>query len=197
MYSFWMPKLTEETARTRRREIMAAALRAAADKGLAHASIADISAEAGLSVGSIYSHFSGRAQIMEAIAAEAIPAKVEELLGESDRVRTPEEIVAFLCERTDAGPFPRRVLLQLWSEATTDPELHALYRASVSALADACRTAVTPWARRAGRPVDAVTRGMVTFIQAHTLRTALGEDLTSAQLLAEARAAFGDASHVD
>jgi len=188
-----MPRLTEETARLRREEIMAATLRAASDKGLAHTSIADISAEAGLSVGSIYSHFSGRAQIMAAIAAELIPSKVAELLGESDHARTPAEIVAFVCGRTDTGPLPRRILLQLWSEATTDPELHAIYRSSVSALAAACRAAVTPWALEAGRPVDAVTRGIVTFIQAHTLRSALGEDLTTEQLLTEARAAFGDA----
>lgn len=191
-YSFCMPRLTEETARARRLEIMDATLRAAAAKGLAHTSIADISSEAGLSVGSIYSHFGTRSEIMAAVAADVIPGRVEQLLAESDRVRTPAEIVAVVCGRADDGPLPRRILLQIWSEATTDPDLHAIYVSAVGALSNACRAAVTPWARANERPLEAVTRGIVTAIQAHTLRTALGEDLTSDRLIAEARAAFGD-----
>ncbi|WP_176776653.1 MULTISPECIES: TetR/AcrR family transcriptional regulator [unclassified Microbacterium] len=187
-----MPRLTAETARARRLEIMEATLRAAAAKGLAHTSIADISAEAGLSVGSIYSHFGTRSEIMAAVAADVIPIRVEALLAESDRVRTPAEIVAVVCGRADDEPLPRRILLQIWSEATTDPDLHAIYASAVGALSNACRAAATPWARAKGRPIDAVTRGIVTAIQAHTLRTALGEDLTSDRIIAEALAAFGD-----
>lgn len=187
-----MPRLTEETARARRLEIMDAALRAAAARGLAHTSIADISAEAGLSVGSIYSHFATRAEIMAAVAREVIPTRVEELLAETNRIRTPAEIVAAVCGRADDGLLPRRVLLQIWSEATTDPDLHAIYESSVGALSNACRAAATPWVRANGRSLDAVTRGIVTAIQAHTLRTALGEILSSDQLITEARAAFGD-----
>ena len=193
-YSLYMPRLTEETARTRRIEIMEATLRAAATKGLAHTSIADISAEAGLSVGAIYSHFAGRSEIMAAVAADVIPIRVGELLVDTHRTRTPAEIVALVCGRDDDGPLPRRLLLQIWSEATVDPELHAIYRTSVGALTEACRTAVTPWARANGRSAQAVTRGIVTFIQAHTLRTALGEDLTTEQLFAEARAALDETS---
>lgn len=187
-----MPRLTEETARARRLEIMDATLRAAAVKGLAHTSIADISAEAGLSVGSIYSHFSTRAEIMAAVAADVIPSRVEEVIAESDRIRTPTEIVAVVCARADDGPLPRRILLQIWSEATIDPDLHAIYVSAVGALTDACRAAATPWALANGRSLEAVTRGIVTAIQSHTLRTALGEDVTSDQLIAQARAAFGD-----
>ncbi|WP_167494187.1 TetR/AcrR family transcriptional regulator [Microbacterium hydrothermale] len=187
-----MPRLTEETARARRLEIMDATLRAAAAKGLAHTSIADISAEAGLSVGSIYSHFATRSDIMAAVAADVIPSRVEELLAAPDRVRTPAEIVALVCGRADEGALPRRILLQIWSEATTDPDLHAIYVSAVGALSDACRAAATPWALANRRPLDEVTRGIVTAIQAHTLRTALGEDVTSDQLIAQARAAFGD-----
>ncbi|MGR9969858.1 TetR/AcrR family transcriptional regulator, partial [Escherichia coli] len=70
-----MPRLTEASSQARRDEIVAAAIRVMERKGLTRTAIADISAESGLSTGSIYSHFESKGQIALYAANTVIGAR--------------------------------------------------------------------------------------------------------------------------
>lgn len=63
-----MPALTPETTRARRDHIMAAAMRCFAHAGYRGTSIRDICNEADLSIGGLYAHFSGKEEILIAMA---------------------------------------------------------------------------------------------------------------------------------
>src|SRR6185295_9720563 len=65
-----VPKITEERREERRRQILDAAVACFARKGFHRASMQDIIAASGLSPGSIYCHFKGKEEIIEAIADE-------------------------------------------------------------------------------------------------------------------------------
>ncbi len=63
-----MPALTAETTQARRDHIMAAAMRCFARTGYRGTSIRDICNEADLSIGGLYAHFSGKEEILIAMA---------------------------------------------------------------------------------------------------------------------------------
>src|SRR5260370_41130934 len=67
-----MPRLTPRTRDARRQQILAAAQRCFTRNGFQATSMADIFAEAGLSAGSVYSHFTGQDEIITAIADDVI-----------------------------------------------------------------------------------------------------------------------------
>src|SRR5512141_1828028 len=61
-----MPKVTEEYADTRRRQIIDAAYRCFARKGFHQTTMRDIYAETGLSAGAVYNYFKSKEEIIEA-----------------------------------------------------------------------------------------------------------------------------------
>src|SRR5260370_1091304 len=67
-----MPRLTARTRDARRQQILAAAQRCFTRNGFQATTMQDIFAEAGLSAGSVYSHFTGKDEIITAIADDVI-----------------------------------------------------------------------------------------------------------------------------
>ena len=67
-----MPKVTEEHVEARRRQILAAALRCFAREGFHRATMQDIFRESDLSPGAVYSYFTGKDELMQAIIAEVM-----------------------------------------------------------------------------------------------------------------------------
>src|SRR5947199_7682663 len=65
-----MPKVSEEHLDRRRRQVVDAAVACFAREGFHRATMHDICREAGLSPGAVYRYFSGKQEIIEAIAAE-------------------------------------------------------------------------------------------------------------------------------
>jgi AcrR family transcriptional regulator len=82
-----MARVTQEHLDARRRQIMTAAARAFAQKGLepGAATIDDIAVEAELSKGSIYSYFKNKDELLEAIIESAEAADVELFADASKR----------------------------------------------------------------------------------------------------------------
>lgn len=121
-----MPRLTEERRRDRREQIAAAALDCFAVQGIADTSMADIIKAAGLSAGSIYSHFEGKADLMRFVAAGVLDARTRDLSTTS----TSADFA-----RAMLGPVDSRmanILLQVWSESARDPLLAALVKDNLS-----------------------------------------------------------------
>jgi len=69
-----VPRLTERTRDARRRQILDAARQCLSRNGFQSTSMQDIFEEAGLSAGAVYSHFTGKDEIVYAIADEVIEA---------------------------------------------------------------------------------------------------------------------------
>ncbi|WP_331745291.1 TetR family transcriptional regulator [Kitasatospora sp. NBC_01300] len=121
-----MPRLTDARKELRRTQITEAAVRCFSRNGLERTSIADITAESGLSTGSIYAHYRSKADLVQA-SAHTLLAKRAETLGQyaaSDNPPDPDELLARLIATID--PARARVGVQTWGEATTNPAIRAI-----------------------------------------------------------------------
>ncbi|HZX03150.1 TetR/AcrR family transcriptional regulator [Kribbella sp.] len=97
-----MPRLTEARRVARRTEIVAAARRCFARDGFHRTSMADIAAEAGLSVGAAYRHFAGKEELVLEISGQAFHA----LFGIDESAAgptTPAEFATTAAERFAPG----------------------------------------------------------------------------------------------
>jgi AcrR family transcriptional regulator len=145
-----MPKVTEEHREARRRQILAAASRCFARKGLHRTSMQDIIDESGLSTGAIYSYYKGKDEIFQAIA-DARHQREAELLSDAldsaeleDALRALSE--TFVAELADPQRrLERLVSIDLWAEALRNPKLAAIVRRGV----DQPREAIADLVRRA------------------------------------------------
>ncbi len=128
-----MPKVSDEYRAERRAEIAQAALQSIRRRGFARTTMADIIAEAGSSAGAIYSHFEGKADLARYIAGEIIGARVVALsrLREVGTDLRPSDVIEYMLDAIRAYDVPPEVLLQLWAEATVDPEIGEVIRETV------------------------------------------------------------------
>ncbi len=118
----------------RRRQILDAAEACFRDKGFHGASIADISAIAGVSAGHIYYYFRNKEEIITAIAE----AELEALLEIHDSVRLEHDVVEAIVARSGdialhyADPQNSRLRLEILAESARNPcvsaRVHALDR---------------------------------------------------------------------
>ncbi len=148
-----MPKLSEEARRERRERIAFAALRAFARKGIAATSMADIIAEAGLSAGSIYSHFDSKAQLMRFAAREMMEVRGEAFLAtmhEGAVPPSPQQVLRRMVHEILPGEFAQ-VLVGIFAEAATNPELLEVVGGNLNGAKAMVRRFLEPWAaERAG-----------------------------------------------
>lgn len=128
-----MPRLSQRTRDARRQQILGAARRCFTRNGFQATSMQDIFAEAGLSAGAVYSHFTGKDEIITAIAEEVIE-KISSVADAALPDGTPPALDEVL-ERTfttlqEADIAPIAVIV--WGEAIRDPvlgeQLSGLYR---------------------------------------------------------------------
>lgn len=144
-----MPRVTTEYRDAKRDEIARAAVVCIKRQGFAGATMADIIAESGASAGSIYSHFSGKADIARYIAAEVVGRRIlalSRLVADRGELLPSEAIEFALTELASDDP-PLTVILQLWAEATVHPELADLIRETFDTLRSGFVEAILPWAR--------------------------------------------------
>jgi TetR/AcrR family transcriptional regulator, transcriptional repressor of aconitase len=152
-----MPRLKEETRLARRREIADAALRRFAAHGFTATSMADIIAESGMSAGSIYSHFDGKAAIIREAASGTLDDRLREIvatLEASGSSPTPGSLFAAIVDGMFASG-SRHVLLRIWAEMPTDPDLAAIGAENFARIRARVEEFVVPWASaRAGEDLD-------------------------------------------
>jgi AcrR family transcriptional regulator len=118
-----MPRLTERTRDARRRQILDAARRCFARNGFHATSMQDIFIEAGLSAGAVYSHFSGKDEIVAAIADEVIETVTEALAwataGDPPSLDDLFEHLFTTLQRANVAT----IAITVWAEALRDPAL--------------------------------------------------------------------------
>ena len=146
-----MPKVSDAHREARREQIAAAALACFAEKGFQRTSMADIIEASGLSAGAIYLHFESKQQIVLAVGRRVLGRRLGDLesMG-ADSLADPVATVRMLLGRMADDSLDARLLIQLWGEATTDPELGALVTEIFEMLRDALTRYLTAWATRQG-----------------------------------------------
>lgn len=124
------------TAEQTRAALLRAAARVFALKGYDGASIADITSEAGLSSGSIYAHYEGKAELFVDVVREHAQAEFASLIGIDRSAELPDVAsmglgVADFVERVgtsygDGGPRDSSLLIEAIVAAKRHPEVAAL-----------------------------------------------------------------------
>jgi len=186
-----MPKVSDAYREARRDEIARAAMRRLSAQGFSRTSMADIIDESGMSAGAIYSHFGSKAEIAQHVARMVVGNRADELVDlarSSEPPLGPIEIISFLLETTRLMGIRRAVLLQVWAEATVDPDFRSILDETVDKLRAAYGDTIAPWLRATGRQADAATiralaDTMVALSQGFVVHSALfGDDDPEAYL---------------
>jgi AcrR family transcriptional regulator len=151
-----MPKVTDAHREARREQIAAAALACFAEKGFQRTSMADIIDASGLSAGAIYLHFESKQQIVLAVARRVLGRRLGDLQAMSQqRLADPVTTLQFLLAGMVEDILDTRLLIQLWGEATTDPELGSLVTEIFATLRVRLTGYLTAWATQQGVPEPA------------------------------------------
>lgn len=154
-----MPRISEAARQARRTQILDAARACFLERGFHQTSMDDILTRAKLSAGGAYRYFSGKDEIIAAIAHE----NVSSLTAAIDAMAVPEppptlaetipRLVALADQMADG---PGKLALMVWGEAQTDPTIAALIQTE----APRVRAAVQELVRRANP--EPVASGKVT-----------------------------------
>lgn len=202
-----MPRLTESTKTLRRDRIIEAARECFRRNGFSNTSMADIVEESGMSAGSIYSHFDGKADIMrgtaEAIFRTAI-VDLTDLQRTKGSVPSPADLVRLLATTLrDNGLGP--LLLQFIAESTVNPELSIVARDNLRRARELLTEVLAPWvaAHAANHPAGStpepytdparLANVMMLFLHGVLLRSAVDPEADIQQLTADVATIVPDA----
>jgi AcrR family transcriptional regulator len=176
-----MPKVTQAHVDARRTQILDAARACFARRGLHSTTMQDVIQEAGLSAGAIYSYFSSKDELIEAIGS-ARHAREQSAIANAGRkadVRQALEELSryFFAALQDKNEREgRRVGIQLWAEALTNERLLSLVRRGVDEprkmLAALLRTAQRAGHVRADLQPDALARALIALFHGFVLQQA-------------------------
>ncbi|GIF69943.1 hypothetical protein Ais01nite_79780 [Asanoa ishikariensis] len=177
-----VPKLTEARSQLRRDQIVQAARRCFVRNGMERTSVAEITAESGLSAGSIYAHYSSKAEIVLAVVQDVMDRRAAILAEYASRAQppSPAQVIVHLAAATDRDE--ARVALQAWGEATTDPAIHDVVVAMIDRIRGLFRASCEQWLvsakdyapSEAGPRAARLADQLVAAYQAHLVRAALG-----------------------
>lgn len=193
-----MPRVSDAHREARRDRIRAAALRSFAAKGYQRTSIADVVAESGLSAGAIYGHYAGKQELFAAVAEDMLGRRVREISAASSDggPPSPYEVLVILTSGMVRDVGDSKVLLQMWSESTMDPQIQQIVQELAATLAAVVRDALSAWfATRpdlapdgADAAAEALRPALMGMGQAFVLQRALLDDFHPDAYLASVRA---------
>jgi AcrR family transcriptional regulator len=148
-----MPKVSDAHREARREQIAAAALACFAEKGFQRTSMADIIEASGLSAGAIYLHFESKQQIVLTVGRRVLSRRLGDLEAVGGiRLADPVTTLQLLLSGMVDDIRDTRLPVQLWGEATTDPELGSLVTEIFAILREALTRYLTAWATRQAVP---------------------------------------------
>ena len=169
-----MPRVSAAHEQEVRDRILHAAAHVFSEKGYHSSTIADIVRESGLSVGAIYSHFSGKDELIRLTCDHIATRGLDELAERLAPARTTAErlaiAIALYVETIDdyEGDPGQVTLVQAWAEADREPGVREMLAARRERLAGAgqllLRQGVLAGELPAGLDVDAVTRGLLALL---------------------------------
>ncbi|HEX6448595.1 MAG TPA: helix-turn-helix domain-containing protein [Trebonia sp.] len=203
-----MPKVSQEHLERRRQQILDAARQCFNKQGFHNTSMQDIFKASGLSAGAVYRYFPSKHQLVRAIALGSLDRALERLdldyapteaasegadgpgeAGASGGAapRDMADIVAAL-----GGIFAvdgaladtRPIVMQVWAEASMDPEMATIARDVLNQLMERIERMLPP-----GVP-PAVARLLLATVQGFVVQSLIFEDITEDLIATTSRAAF-------
>lgn len=181
-----MARVSQEHLDARRRQILVGASRCFARNGFHGTSMQDVLKEVGLSAGAVYRYFTGKDDLIAAIAGEAFQSirQAFEEAAQTTPPPTPDVLLGRVLRALFAGqvygmerrPFAA-LIVQVWAEtmrnaalAATLDEGYTAMRAAWSTLVDAYRAAGL---MHSDVPADHVARTMIATAQGFIAQEAL------------------------
>jgi AcrR family transcriptional regulator len=192
-----MPKVSDAHREARREQIAVAALACFAEKGFQRTSMADIIEASGLSAGAIYLHFESKQQIVLTVGRRVLGRRLGDLEAMAgDRLADPVTMLQALLRGLTEDLLDTRLLVQLWGEATTDPELGSLVTEIFATLRGGLTRYLTAWATRQNVPDPegwATTSfpAVLAIAQGFMMQRALLPDFDAVAYFAAVRAVAG------
>ena len=141
--------------------------------GLERTSITDITAESGLSTGSIYAHYRNKAELIQATARATLEKRAD-VIGQyatESALPSPDELL--VCLTSAINPVEAKFGVQIWGEATTDPAIGAIVTAMVDRLRGMVRDCVAAWLVKAKVQAVPIARDLKARYLAELLHLAL------------------------
>ena len=140
-----MPKVTEAHRTARRDEILHAAQRVFARGGYRGSSITEVIKESGLSAGAIYSYFSSKEELFQAVVERTFAARTSVITETHPaHARSPAELIRSLID--DMGEPSLTISPLVWAEAAVEPETRSAVARVFEQLGELLRTELTEWA---------------------------------------------------
>jgi AcrR family transcriptional regulator len=169
-----VPRVSAAHEQKVRDRILAAAALVFAEKGYHSSTIADVVRESGLSVGAIYSHFSGKDELIRLTCDQIAARGLDELAVRLAPATTTAERLAIAIrlyvETIDEyeGAPGQVSLVQAWAEADREPGVREMLAGRRERLAGAgqmlLRQGVISGELPAWLDVDAITRGLLALL---------------------------------
>jgi AcrR family transcriptional regulator len=187
-----MPKVSQQYLQTRSSEILDAAVVCFARSGFHKATMRDIEQESGLSAGAIYNLFSGKQEIIAAIAARRHDEErrlFEDALKQATVAKSLQAIRDYFLNELNRPKqrMRRRVTVQLWAEAQHDPTLQKVARDTVAKPYKLLRDLLTEGQRRGEIAkqidADAMARFVIAAFHGLVLQSGWDERLAIKPLL--------------
>ena len=139
-----MPRLTDATKAARRAQIIEAAVSCFLEKGYTNTSMSDIIKTSGLSSGSIYSHFSGKEDILITAINERLN-NVKELYAALPEGAGPQDILETIHTNQLVND-NFSAMLRIRLESLHAPEIAKATADTIPLLQGIIAKALTPWA---------------------------------------------------
>ncbi|NEB13887.1 TetR/AcrR family transcriptional regulator [Streptomyces coelicoflavus] len=187
-----MARVSQTHLDARRRQILDGAKRSFTRNGFHATSMQDVLTEAGLSAGAVYRYFSGKDELIAAVASEAF-AEVSaafETAADGAPLRPLHEVLTGVLDAalrkqgeqagaTDPQAFPRLVL-QVWGEAARNEVLRRTLNDGYSRMRGIWRELIKDY-QEAGQlrtdvPADHIVRTLLAVIQGFIIQRALFDE---------------------
>lgn len=139
-----MPRLTEATKAARRAQIIEAAVSCFLEKGYTNTSMSDIIKASGLSSGSIYSHFTGKEDILTTAINERLE-NVKKLYAALPEGAGPQDILETIHTNQMINE-NFSAMLRIRLESLHAPEIAKATADTIPLLQSIIAKALTPWA---------------------------------------------------
>ncbi|WP_426625713.1 TetR/AcrR family transcriptional regulator [Leifsonia sp. McL0607] len=144
-----MPKVTEAYREARRDQIIDAAIACFIRNGIHATTMTDVIAESGLSAGAIYVYFGGKQELaLAAVRREGAGRSSGIDAASLDGPISPANLLRALDADFARQPRTRTIVIQLWSEAATDPEYAEVATSAFAALGSTLSAPLTKWAQQ-------------------------------------------------
>ncbi|MBP6684256.1 MAG: TetR family transcriptional regulator [Leucobacter sp.] len=177
-----MPKVSPEHMQARRDQIAHAAIAQFAQRGIHLTSIADIVTASELSAGAIYTHFTGKHDIIAYVAQTAFTSIFSgvEKMASTQPLPTPDDLIDRIHSGITNAEIPSGMIVQIWGEAATNPDV----RAAVNQVYGRALGVLTGYSERwlatadeqcasAPQQADSLARLMISIIYSQILQTSL------------------------